>query len=172
VTLGLAIASGTMMVAGALTYPLVGGDGIAIWAQRLVWADLEHTVLTPLGITDPWLAIAPVLAALAAAIIFTARATPRRRSAAAGILPARLGAADCPPSTGELSPARRRCRERRLVALAAGASAPAPPLASHLERRAMPYRRQALLNNNRQATGAADRIGESWRMAPPRRRRG
>ena len=35
VTLGLAIASGTMMVAGALTYPLVGGDGIAIWAQRL-----------------------------------------------------------------------------------------------------------------------------------------
>jgi hypothetical protein len=76
-TLGLAIVSGTMMVAGALTYPLVSGDGIAIWAQRLVWADLEHTVLTPLGVTDPWLAIVPVLAALAAAVAFAARATAR-----------------------------------------------------------------------------------------------
>ena len=76
-TLGLAIASGTMMVAGALTYPLVGGDGIAIWTQRLVWADLEHTVLTPLGVTDPWLAIAPALAALALAIALAVRATPR-----------------------------------------------------------------------------------------------
>jgi hypothetical protein len=76
-TLCLAIVSGTMMVAGALTYPLVGGDGIAIWAQRLVWADLEHTVLTPLGVTDPWLAILPVLAALAATVAFAARATAR-----------------------------------------------------------------------------------------------
>jgi hypothetical protein len=42
-----------------------------------VWGDLEHTVLTPLGVTDPWLAIVPVLAALAAAVAFAARATPR-----------------------------------------------------------------------------------------------
>ena len=75
-TLGLAIASGVMMVAGALTYPLVTADGIAIWAQRLVWADLEHTVLTPIGVTNPWLAVVPVLAALAAAVAFAARATP------------------------------------------------------------------------------------------------
>jgi hypothetical protein len=76
-TLALAIASGTMMTAGVLTYPLVSGDGIAPWTQRLVWGDLEHTVLTPLGVTDPWLAIVPVLAALAAAVAFAARATPR-----------------------------------------------------------------------------------------------
>ena len=75
-TLGLAIASAVMMVAGALTYPLVTGDGIAIWAQRLVWADLEHTVLTPIGVTSPWLAVVPVLVALAGAVAFAVRATP------------------------------------------------------------------------------------------------
>jgi hypothetical protein len=76
-TVGLAIASGVMMVAGALTYPLVTGDGIAIWAQRLVWADLEHTVLTPMGVTSPWLAAVPLLVALAGAVAFAIRATPR-----------------------------------------------------------------------------------------------
>jgi hypothetical protein len=75
-TLGLAIASAVMMVAGALTYPLVTGDGIAVWAQRLVWADLEHTVLTPIGVTSPWLAVVPVLVALAGAVAFAVRATP------------------------------------------------------------------------------------------------
>jgi hypothetical protein len=75
-TLGLAIASGVMMVAGALTYPLVTADGIAIWAQRLVWADLEHTVLTPMGVTSPWLAAVPMLVALAGAVAFAVRATP------------------------------------------------------------------------------------------------
>ncbi len=84
-TLGLAVASGVMMVAGALTYPLVTADGTAIWAQRLAWADLEHTLLTPMGVTNPWLAVVPVLAALAAAVTFAARATPRAPAGAIGL---------------------------------------------------------------------------------------
>ncbi|HEX7266352.1 MAG TPA: hypothetical protein VF256_02895 [Streptosporangiaceae bacterium] len=152
VTLGLAIASGTMMVAGALTYPLVGGDGIAIWAQRLVWADLEHTVLTPLGITDPWLAIAPVLAALAAAIILAARATPRAPVGA--IRPAILallawGAASIvtPSIAGELEPPLGGgAATLGLVGLAAGASALALLIVSYLGRRSDAVsERQALL---------------------------
>ncbi len=84
-TLGLAVASGVMMVAGALTYPLVTADGTAIWAQRLVWSDLEHTLLTPMGVTNPWLALVPVLAALAAAVAFAARATPWAPAGAIGL---------------------------------------------------------------------------------------
>jgi hypothetical protein len=76
-TLGLGIVSGTMMVAGALTHPLVTSAGIASWPQRLVRGDLEHTLLTPLGVTDPWLAILPVLVALGAAVWLAALATPR-----------------------------------------------------------------------------------------------
>ena len=76
-TLGLAIVSGTMMVAGALTHPLVPSDGIASWPQWLIRGDLEPTVLTALGVTEPWLAILPVLAALAAAVTLAARATPQ-----------------------------------------------------------------------------------------------
>ena len=41
-----------------------------------MWADLEHTVLTPMGVTNPWLAVVPVLVALAAAVAFAVRATP------------------------------------------------------------------------------------------------
>ena len=77
VTLGLAVVSGAMMVVGALTYPLVTSDGIASWPQRFVSGELEHTVLTPLGVIDPWLAIIPLVAALAAAVSFAALATPR-----------------------------------------------------------------------------------------------
>ncbi len=74
-----------MMVAGALTHPLVTADGIAIWAQRLVWADLEHTLLTPIGVSNPWLAVVPVLVALAAAVAFAVRATPREPAGAIGL---------------------------------------------------------------------------------------
>jgi hypothetical protein len=77
VTLALAVVSGTMMVAGALTHPLVSGEGIASWPRRLVSGELEHTVLTPLGVTDPVLATIPLLAALAAAVSFAALGTPR-----------------------------------------------------------------------------------------------
>jgi hypothetical protein len=76
-TLGLGVVSATMMVAGALTHPLVTSAGIASWPQRIVSGELEHTLLTPLGVADPWLAILPVLVALGAAVWLAALATPR-----------------------------------------------------------------------------------------------
>jgi hypothetical protein len=78
-TLGLAIPSATFMVAGALTYPLIGDNGTAVWANQLGSGTLEHTLLTVLGVQNGWLAVAPVLAAVATAIVFAAMATPRTR---------------------------------------------------------------------------------------------
>ena len=46
---------------GTLTYPLIGKQGIGTWADWLVQGRLEHTVLTALGVTNAWLALAPVL---------------------------------------------------------------------------------------------------------------
>ena len=56
------------MVAGALTFPLIGDNGTGTWANQLGSGALEHTVLTVLGVHNGWLAVAPVLAAVAAAI--------------------------------------------------------------------------------------------------------
>ena len=78
-TLALAIPSVTFMLAGALTYPLIGENGTGVWADQLGSGTLEHTMLTVLGVGDGWLAIAPVLAAVGAAIAFAALATPRTR---------------------------------------------------------------------------------------------
>jgi hypothetical protein len=78
-TLGLAIPSAVFMVAGAITFPLIGDNGTAIWVERLADASLEHTVLTALGVTDAWIAIAPVLLAIASAIALAAAATPATR---------------------------------------------------------------------------------------------
>jgi hypothetical protein len=78
-TLALAIPSVTFMVAGALTYPLIGDNGTAVWADQLGSGTLEHTLLTVLGVQNGWLAIAPVLAAVATAVVFAAMATPRTR---------------------------------------------------------------------------------------------
>jgi hypothetical protein len=75
-TLGLAIPSGLLMVAGSLTYPLLGRQGTGTWADWLIEGRLEHTVLTAFGVTNAWLAIAPFLAALATAIGLAVRATP------------------------------------------------------------------------------------------------
>ena len=68
------------MLVGALTFPLIGDNGIATWANQLGSGTLEHTVLTVLGVHDGWLAVAPVLAAVAVAIAFAALATPRSGS--------------------------------------------------------------------------------------------
>jgi hypothetical protein len=75
-TLGLAIPSGVMMVAGSLTYALIGRQGIGTWTDWLGEGRLEHTVLTAFGVTNAWLAVAPLLAALLTAIVLTVRATP------------------------------------------------------------------------------------------------
>jgi hypothetical protein len=78
-TLGLAIPSAMFMLAGALTYPLIGDNGTGVWANQLASGTLEHTVLTVLGVRDGWVAIAPVLGAAGAAVVFAALATPRTR---------------------------------------------------------------------------------------------
>jgi hypothetical protein len=75
-TLGLAIPSAVFMLAGTLTYPLIGKQGIGTWADWLVQGRVEHTVLTALGVTNAWLALAPFVAAVLIAIVLAARATP------------------------------------------------------------------------------------------------
>ena len=52
-----------MMVVGSLTYPLLGKQGTGTWADWLVQGRLEHTVLTAFGVTNAWLAVAPIMAA-------------------------------------------------------------------------------------------------------------
>ncbi len=76
-TLGLAIPSAVTMLAAALTYPLLGDGGTGTWISWLVDGSLEHTLLTAVGVANAWLAVLPVLAAVGAAIAFTALATPR-----------------------------------------------------------------------------------------------
>lgn len=78
-TLALAIPSAVFMLAGTLTFPLVGDNGTAVWVERLRGGVLEHTVLTVLGVSDAWLAVVPVLVAVAAATGFAAVATPPAR---------------------------------------------------------------------------------------------
>ena len=75
-TLGLAVPSGLFMVVGAITYPLIGKQGIGTWADWLVQGRLEHTVLTALGVTNAWLAIGPFFAAVLIAVVLAVRATP------------------------------------------------------------------------------------------------
>jgi hypothetical protein len=78
-TLALAIPSVTLMLAGMLTFPLIGDNGTGTWANQLGSGALEQTVLTTLGVHNGWLAVAPILAAVVAAAVFAALATPRMR---------------------------------------------------------------------------------------------
>jgi hypothetical protein len=75
-TLGLAIPSALMMLAGTLTYPLIGKQGTGTWADWLMDGRLEHTVLTAFGVTNAWLAVAPFLAAVLTSVALAVRATP------------------------------------------------------------------------------------------------
>jgi hypothetical protein len=75
-TLGLAIPSAVTMGAAAFTYPLLGTQGAGLWGDWLLDGHLEQTVLTAFGVTNVFLAAAPVLAALATAVVLAARATP------------------------------------------------------------------------------------------------
>jgi len=75
-TLGFAIPSGLLMLIGTLTYPLLGKQGTGTWADWLAEGKLEHTVLTAFGVTNAWLAVAPLLAAVLTAVVLAVRATP------------------------------------------------------------------------------------------------
>lgn len=77
ITLALAIPSALFMCAGAITFPLLGENGTGTWQQFLEDGILEHTVLTVLGVSNAWVAMAPVIAALSAAVVLALRATPR-----------------------------------------------------------------------------------------------
>lgn len=78
-TLALAIPSAVLMAVAAITYPLIGDNGTWLWFDMLKTQNIEHTVLTVLGVSDPWLAIAPVLLLALAAALVAARATPVAR---------------------------------------------------------------------------------------------
>jgi hypothetical protein len=78
-TLGLAVPSAAFMLAAVLTFPLLGEEGTGTWANQLGSGAFEHTLLTALGVGNGWIAVAPVLAAVAAAVVFCALATPRAR---------------------------------------------------------------------------------------------
>lgn len=76
ITLALAIPSALFMVVAALTFPLLGENGPGTWLEFLWDGRFEHTVLTVVGVSNAWVAIAPVVAAVIAAIFFAVRATP------------------------------------------------------------------------------------------------
>jgi hypothetical protein len=78
-TLALAIPSVAFMVVAALTFPLIGENGTAIWVERWRLGSLEHTLLTAFGVREAWVAIAPVLLAVLAALVLAVVATPRTR---------------------------------------------------------------------------------------------
>ena len=77
ITLALAIPSFVFMGAAAISFPLIGDQGSGEWADFIEDGHLEHSLLTVLGVSSSWLAIAPVVLAAFAAIAFAARATPR-----------------------------------------------------------------------------------------------
>jgi hypothetical protein len=78
-TLAMAIPSAIFMLAGSMTYPLLGDNGTGTWASDLGNSVLEHTLLTPLGVHNGWLAAIPLFAAVAAAVALAVKATPRTR---------------------------------------------------------------------------------------------
>jgi hypothetical protein len=117
------------MLAAALTYPLLGDAGTATWIDWLLDGSLEHTVLSAVGVTNAWLAVLPVLVALAAAIAFAARATPRVtlgsvRAALYAVLAWSLVSIVGPTVAGDpVTPLSRGSAALALVAVAAAASA-------------------------------------------------
>ena len=64
------------MAVAAITYPLIGDNGTWLWFDMLTTGNIEHTLFTVLGVSDPWIAIAPVLLLALAAALVAARATP------------------------------------------------------------------------------------------------
>jgi hypothetical protein len=75
-TLALAIPSILWMALANVTYPLVGYEGSVEWLNRLTDGQIEHTLLAVLGVESNWVALAPVLLAIAAALALAAAATP------------------------------------------------------------------------------------------------
>jgi hypothetical protein len=141
-TLALAVPSALFMVAAALTFPLIGDNGTWIWVERVHLGSFEHTLLTALGVRDAWLAVAPVLLAVAAAIALTVTATPRTRlddlrPAVAAVLGWAVIAIVGPTAAGDPTTPLSGGRETvQLVAFAVGASLATLLVLRYRERRA------------------------------------
>ena len=141
-TLGLAIPSAIAMLLGSLTFPLIGDNGIALWVQRLYDGSLEHTVLTALGVSDAWLAMAPFLLAVAATVALAVVATPRpmlgdvRPALAAVAAWAALSAVGPSLAGDPVTPLGEGRDALTLVAFAAAASAATLLALRYRERRA------------------------------------
>ncbi len=76
-TVALAVPSVIWMLAATVTKPLIGSDHTGVWAQLAGHASFEHTVLSAVGAGNGWLALSPVLLAIATSIALAARASPR-----------------------------------------------------------------------------------------------
>jgi hypothetical protein len=132
-TLVLAAPSAVFMLAAALTHPLIGDEGTATWAQRLADGELEHTLLTALGVHDAWLGVLPVLAAVGLAVALGVAATPRLQvgglRAPLGLLIAWAAAAAVGPTIAGDAATPLSGGDGTLVLIAAGAVAAALSLA-------------------------------------------
>ena len=90
--LALAIPSALVMLAATTTQPLIGDEHRpGLWAELIGEASFENTVASVLGAGNGWLALSPLLLAVAASVALAASATPRtgmgdRRLAAAAVL--------------------------------------------------------------------------------------
>jgi hypothetical protein len=128
VTLGLAVPSVMFMGAAAISFPLIGEQGPGEWGDFIEDGHLEHTLLTVLGVSNSWLAIAPVVAAGLGAIWFAFRATPATplgdlRPALAAVLGWAALAAVGPSVAGdERTPLGEDPNALFMIALGAGAS--------------------------------------------------
>ena len=114
ITLALAIPSFVFMGAAAISFPLIGDQGSGEWADFIEDGHLEHTLLTVFGVSNPWLAIAPVVAAAFAAIAFAAKATPRTELG--DLRPAIAAARRLGLALGRRPPADREPEPRRSTA--------------------------------------------------------
>lgn len=76
ITLGLAIPSAIFMGAAAIAFPLIGDQGPGEWGDFIEDGHFEHTLFTAFGVSNAWLAIAPVVLAALAAVAFAFVATP------------------------------------------------------------------------------------------------
>jgi len=132
-TLVLAVPSAVFMLAAALTHPLNGDEGTATWAQRVADGELEHTVLTALGVHDAWLGVLPGLAVVGLAIALGVAATPRVRIGALrvplGLLAAWAAVAAVGPTLAGDAATPLSGGDGTLVLIAAGAAAAAISLA-------------------------------------------
>jgi hypothetical protein len=113
-----------------------------IWVERVHLGSFEDTLLTALGVRDAWLAIAPVLLAVAAAIGLTVAATPRTRlgdlrPAVAAVLGWAVIAIVGPTAAGDPTTPLSGGRETvQLIAVAVAASLATLLVLRYRERRA------------------------------------